>query len=223
MNKYTIFILSLLVLAWGAYYFHTQKISHSELQKLQIENELLQDENKSLEDLVDVLEDNIDPISQEIESDSIETILEENTIEESPVVVSNEVETSSFSVYFINTVNNPWLSDCTLVESVDRVIPYTQSIATAAINSLIAGPTSMELQSGYYQVTPSTATLNSISISSGVAYVDVDAEFFAVGGSCGTANAVTSLRNTLLQFSTISDIEITVDGIDWSVFAQNLI
>ncbi len=146
-----------------------------------------------------------------------------NPPEEEHQDIPPETPTTTFNVYFNNTQNDPHLIHCDMVYPITRHVPYTQGIGTAALNELIAGPTANELANGYSSSIPQYANINSLTISQGIALVDVDPHFFEVGGSCGIAAAMSSLKQTLLQFPTVDEVIVTVDGIPFSDFAQNLV
>lgn len=128
----------------------------------------------------------------------------------------------SVNVYFNNITNDPELIECNVVYPVPRQIPYTQGVGMAALNELIAGPTAADTANGYRSSVQPSGQVNSLSISNGVAYVDVNAAFFS-GGSCGAASSITSLKETLMQFPSVQEVEVTVDGMDFSDYAQNLV
>jgi spore germination protein GerM len=136
---------------------------------------------------------------------------------------NDQAITSTVSIFYNNQTNDPNLIHCGDVFPVIRQVTHTGGVAQATLEALIAGPTKAEVNALYSTAIPSTASINSLSIYNGVASVDVSADFFKVGGSCGTASAYMSLEKTLLQFPTVTSIELTVDGFVWSDFAQNLV
>ena len=128
-----------------------------------------------------------------------------------------------FNVYYNNNTNDPALINCEKVYPVPREVPHTEAITTAALQSLIEGPTPQELQDGYLSNIPTDSVVNSLVIRNEVAYVDVNQTFFYVGGSCGTASAANALKKTLLQFPTIQEVKITINGTSLSEHGQGLI
>lgn len=121
-------------------------------------------------------------------------------------------ESTTFNVYFNNKTNDPNFINCNVVYPVERTVPYTESVGMAALEQLIIGPTTLELANEFTSVIPSNSEVNSLAIQGGVAYVDVDENFFSIGGSCGFTAALSSLKETLMQFSTINDVVITRNG-----------
>lgn len=90
-----------------------------------------------------------------------------------------------------------------------RRIPGTPQVATEAVRALLAGPTLPEERAGIWSAAPRGAELVSISISGGVAEVEL-----AVPDPHVPALELFSaqLRSTLLQFSTIAHVEIRFIG-----------
>lgn len=90
-----------------------------------------------------------------------------------------------------------------------RRIPATPRVATEAIRALLAGPTLPEERAGIWTAAPIGAKLRSLSITGGVADVTVSVpdpnapvlELFAA-----------QLRQTLLQFPTVSRVEVGFVG-----------
>ena len=157
-------------------------------------------------------EQEVDEVLTETEIETVETQEESN---------ENEANLVSFMVYFNSTAADPELLQCNVVYPVLRQVPYTQAVGMAALNELIAGPTATETLNGYLSNIPTNSQINSLSISAGIAYVDVDSTFFQVGGSCGSASAINALRETLMQFPTVQQVDITINGVDLSSYAEN--
>lgn len=139
-----------------------------------------------------------------------------------PVVFQNEVSDSSqkeeqqknlsLKLYFPNTVYNKDMLDCSLVYEVERIVPYTKSVASVALSELIKGPTSTEKNNGYLGVLPDGTKVNTIKIEDGVLFVDFNKEVESGGGSCAMASRISSLNKTLKQFPTIKEIRYSVEG-----------
>lgn len=123
-------------------------------------------------------------------------------------------ETVTFNVYFTNTIEDPSLLDCEKVYPVSRTVPFTLAVGRASIEELLLGPTATEKASGYISQIPTDAGLNSISIVNGVAYVDFDEELDSeVGGSCRVTAIRSQIENTLLQFESVNEVVVTIDGV----------
>lgn len=105
-------------------------------------------------------------------------------------------------------------TDCTRTQAVTRQIPRTQAIARSALQELFKGSTQSEQNLlGLYTAINPGVTIQRISIENGVAYVDFSDELeLNVGGSCRVAAIYSQIRNTLLEFSTVNDVVLSVNG-----------
>ena len=130
--------------------------------------------------------------------------------------------TMNVSVYFANTISNPGFPDCRVNYSVSRSIPQTQTVARASLEQLLQGPTTAEYNAGYRTFLGTGITINSLTVTSGVAHVDF-ATLTGPGGTCGVAGMVSQIKNTLLQFSTIQSVNMTVNGQDASIILEGMI
>ena len=131
------------------------------------------------------------------------------------VETKNQQPASEFNVYFANEKTG---DVCTQVSSVLRLVPKTPAIATAAIQELLKGPTEFEKTEGYFTVIPDGSKLNSLRIEDGVAYADFNARTESGGGSCSMAARTKQIRQTLLQFSTIREVRLSIDGRTGDIF-----
>ena len=137
----------------------------------------------------------------------------DNQQEVAPIDTTNpNQKTMSVKLYFPNRTFNPEIFDCSLVYSVNRVIPYTQAVAAATLAELIKGPTAEEQKNGYFGTIPEGTKVNSIKIVNGFLFVDFNKEAESGGGSCGQAAKGSSIVKTLTQFSTVKSIQMSVEG-----------
>lgn len=96
---------------------------------------------------------------------------------------------------------------------VERTIPKTAAIGRAAIEELLKGPTPEEKAQGLDNPLPSNARLLSLKIVDGVAYADFDEALqFGVGGSVRTMAIRKMITLTLMQFSTVNEVVISIEG-----------
>ena len=92
-------------------------------------------------------------------------------------------------------------------------VPKTQAVARAAMEKLLAG--SAIQRDGYAAIStaiPAGTRLLGLSISGGIATVDLSGEFEAGGGSRSTLARLGQVVYTLTQFSTIGAVLFQVDG-----------
>lgn len=125
------------------------------------------------------------------------------TVEPSPTPA-----TAKLKVYYSRVVNN----DIEFVP-VERNVPRTVAVGRAAITELLKGPTPEEKAQGLYNPIPSNARLLSLKIVDGVAYADFDEALqFQVGGSLRVMAIRKVITLTLLQFSTVQKVIISIEG-----------
>jgi hypothetical protein len=116
-------------------------------------------------------------------------------------------------VFFSNIQFDPDASDCGKVYEVERVIPKSQTVAHAALDGLLSGPTDPERSGGYSTNINSAVTVQNLSIAGGVAKVDFSSNIEdGVDGSCRIAAIRAQITETLEQFPTVKEVEISVDG-----------
>ncbi len=117
-------------------------------------------------------------------------------------------ETLTIDLYFVRVVEGQ-----EEVVSVEREIPYTTATARAAIDALLEGPTAAEQDEGVTTSIPEGTELQSIEIENGTVRADFSEELDE--GTAGSAT-VTAIREqieqTLLQFETVNDVMISVNG-----------
>ncbi|MFA6307747.1 MAG: GerMN domain-containing protein [Patescibacteria group bacterium] len=116
-------------------------------------------------------------------------------------------------VFLGNEQFNPNAMDCSLVYPVERKVAVTPAIARAALNSLLLGPSNTEKQNGYYTSLNTGVSINSLKIENKTAYVDFDNQLEqGVGGSCRVLAIASQIRATLMQFDTVENVVISIDG-----------
>jgi spore germination protein GerM len=102
-----------------------------------------------------------------------------------------------------------------------RVVPKTAAVATAAIDQLLAGPTSAE--AGDRTVTtavPGGTDLLGLTIKDGVATVDMSTEFDSGGGTASMQYRLAQVVYTLTQFPTVKSVLFQVEGKTVTVFGS---
>jgi hypothetical protein len=127
-----------------------------------------------------------------------------------------EEETMTLKVYFGNTKLNPNAQDCSKVFAVDRKIPKTLAVAKTSLTQLFLGPTEGEKSQGYYSWFSDNTRdiLKNIKIENFTAFInlnDIRQIIPNASSSCGSAELLGEINNTLKQFSTISRVIIAID------------
>ena len=121
--------------------------------------------------------------------------------------------TTSLKVFFANSEKDPAMLDCANVYAVERVIPKTLTPARASLEELLKGPSASEKQLGYTTSINPGVKIQKLTIVDGVANVDFDEQLeTTVGGSCRVANLRAQITETLKQFSSVTDVIISING-----------
>ena len=109
-------------------------------------------------------------------------------------------------------VNEPYF-DCSKTIALEREVPKTQAVASAALEALLRGATKEEINQGFVSNINSGVRIQSLTIKDGLAKVDFDEQLeFQVGGSCKVAAIRAQITETLKQFSTVNSVIISIDG-----------
>jgi len=121
-------------------------------------------------------------------------------------------ETIKVKAYFNNDKMDPEFS-CNKVFTVEREITKTQSVARAALEELLKGPTDSEKSERFFTSINPGVKIQKLTIENGVAKVDFDEQLeFQVGGSCRVAAISQQIIQTLKQFPTVKEVVISING-----------
>ena len=132
---------------------------------------------------------------------------------EIPITFSDTDTASSTTVQVFWSDNSAAVAgDCSVVESFEREIPQTQAVGQAALSELLTGPTTEEESSGFSSNIPDDVSVNSLRVEDGVAYADFSPELNNAAGSCRVTAIYNQINETLMQFSSVNEVEISVDG-----------
>jgi hypothetical protein len=112
-------------------------------------------------------------------------------------------KTSTFAVYLLH--------DGTIA-ALRRSVASTPAVARAALEELLAGPSSEEESNGLVTEIPEGTTLEDVAVADGVATVDLSGEFDDGGGSASMLGRVAQVVATLTQFPTIQRVAFRLDG-----------
>jgi hypothetical protein len=125
----------------------------------------------------------------------------------------DDTETTQVKVFFQNSIKDPVSTDCSNTFSVNREVSKTLAVGKASINELLKGPSAAEAGEGYNTQIPDGVILKSIDIRNGIAYVDFNNKLQdGVAGSCRVIAIRAQIEDTLKQFSTVSDVVISING-----------
>ncbi|MDP2641254.1 MAG: GerMN domain-containing protein [Candidatus Yanofskybacteria bacterium] len=103
--------------------------------------------------------------------------------------------------------------DCARTVAAERVIPRTQQVARAALEELLKGTTQTEQEQGFHTSLNPGIRIQQLTIENGVARVDFNEYLdLQVGGSCRVVAIHAQIANTLLQFESVEEVVISMNG-----------
>lgn len=142
--------------------------------------------------------------------------LPENDKEFSVPVNLVPTQTIAVKAFFNNNNLDPQIS-CNKVFPVQKLIPKTQTVAMAALEELLKGPSDSEKSQGYYTNINPGVKIQKLTIDppagGGVAKADFDETLeTAVGGSCRVSAIHAQITETLKQFPTVQNVIISING-----------
>jgi spore germination protein GerM len=128
---------------------------------------------------------------------------------------TNPLETSI--IYFSNSKKAGNSTDCGLVYGVQRFINPDVSVYEASLNQLFQGPTEAEKNQGFssFFSNKTKNILKSVKISGTTAYVnltDIRTIIPNASSSCGSAQFLSSVEETLKHDRKITDVRFAIDG-----------
>ncbi|MHB1016535.1 MAG: GerMN domain-containing protein [Coriobacteriia bacterium] len=119
------------------------------------------------------------------------------------------------------TVMLYWVSAGENALGVQRTLPYSEAVAAAAIEALIAGPTDAELTTwpAISSAIPEGTKLLGVTVADGIAKIDLSKEFESGGGTFSVTSRLAQVVYTLDQFPTIDAVEFYIEGEKVDVFS----
>ncbi|HUQ30985.1 MAG TPA: GerMN domain-containing protein [Pyrinomonadaceae bacterium] len=135
-----------------------------------------------------------------------------------PAAFGQSSQTTSVKVFFANEQKTEQGKECDgLVYPVTRQVKKTSSVARAALEQLLAGPTESEKAQGYrsFFSDETKSMLLGVKIKKGTAYVNFKDTRNKLGNataSCGSTDFLAQLEKTVLQFPGIKRVFFAVEG-----------
>lgn len=155
--------------------------------------------------------------AQVITPHKIEIIVKNNTIieaitdkifDEMTGEILEEKATMTVDLYFVKTVDNQ-----EELIKVEREIFQTEAVGRASIEELLKGPKAEEREDGFYSALNEEIELQSIEIENGIAKLDFNQKLQeGVAGSARVEAIREQIRKTMLQFDTVNEVIISIDG-----------
>jgi len=120
-------------------------------------------------------------------------------------------------VYFNNSLLNPNSNDCSKVFPKERIIPASDNLAKAALLELVKGPTEQEKLDGYNSLFSEKTkdVVDAVKFENETAYVnlkDIRQLIPNANASCGSAEFIAEIENTLKQFPSIKKVIFALNG-----------
>lgn len=122
---------------------------------------------------------------------------------EQPPTTTSEAEHMTLRLYFVRDER---------VGVATRDVARTQGVAAAAVRELLAGPDAVERAGGLQTAIPAGTDVRGVSVSNGVATVDLSGAFASGGGSTSMQLRVAQVVYTLTQFPTVRRVAFELDG-----------
>jgi hypothetical protein len=105
-----------------------------------------------------------------------------------------------------------WFTRGTRLFPVERTQAATRAVGTAALQALLAGPTDRETASGIGTQVPPGVRLLGLSISGGVATVDLSGRFLSGGSAVSEFTRLGQVVLTIEQFASVSRVSLRLEG-----------
>lgn len=129
-----------------------------------------------------------------------------------PVKIKQAGEIMMVKAFFNNNIMDPEIS-CNKVFAVERKVPKTTAVARAALDELLKGVTSLDVNQGFSTSINSGVKIQSLTIENGIAKVDFDEQLeYQAGGSCRVSAIRAQITQTLKQFSSVNNVVISING-----------
>lgn len=119
------------------------------------------------------------------------------------------------------TVMLYWVSAGENALGVQRTVPGSEAVASAAIEALLAGPTDAELTTwpAISSAIPDDTKLLGLTVADGIAKIDLSREFESGGGTFSVTSRLAQVVYTLDQLPTIDAVEFYIEGEKVTVFS----
>lgn len=129
------------------------------------------------------------------------------------ILTAEEEKEGVYQVYFSKSGE----TDCSRVYPLERELKAGEEPISTALINLFFGPTAAERKAGYnsFFSKETDYILHSVKIRKGMAYVDIkDIRSIMpnASSSCGSAQLLAQIRETLYQFPEINDFRVAIDG-----------
>lgn len=104
------------------------------------------------------------------------------------------------------------------MQPVARTVPFTTAVLRASIEQLLKGPTAAETKAGIGTLIPKGTRLRGVSLTGGVATVDLSSQFSSGGGTLSMTNRLAQVVYTATQFRSVDAVLFKIEGKTVDVF-----
>ncbi len=112
------------------------------------------------------------------------------------------------SVYFGNEKMGS-LDDCSLVFPVKRTIPNAETLGPGALEKLLAGPTALEKEEGFFTRINDNVLIQRFEVEDMIAYIELSSNFNNRSADpCFTETVSSQIEKTLVPLSDIEEVSI---------------
>ena len=126
--------------------------------------------------------------------------------------ITGQEKTTTIKIFFGNIKEDPEVLNCEKVYSVERQV-FKKKAMVQALEELLKGPTLEEQEKEYLTNINPGVNINSLIVEDDIVKVDFDEQLgFQVGGSCRVLAIRSQITETLVQFSEINDVIISING-----------
>ncbi|MBI3332377.1 GerMN domain-containing protein [Candidatus Peregrinibacteria bacterium] len=123
-----------------------------------------------------------------------------------------DAETTTVKIFLGHETADP-NAPCDEVYGVERTVPKTTSVAMRALEELVKGPMETESDEAMFSALPEGVNVLSVTINNGVARAVFSPKLNEVAGSCRVQAIRAQIEETLLQFPTVTSVQIAVQGV----------
>ena len=127
-----------------------------------------------------------------------------------PDSVESPAAPAVIRLFFGHRLNDPGQLDCEQVHPVIRQLAPPAPLPRAALELLLAGPTSEERRRGFFTALDSRLKINYFSIVEGVARLELDEAPAGGSGACLASARRAQISATLKQFPGVARVDIIV-------------
>ena len=128
-------------------------------------------------------------------------------------------ETTELNIYFPNTTQTEYISDCSKLYPVKRLVKKSENLANAALWELLKGVKTEEKNEGYISFIHADTGLRTVKIREKTMEIDFDKAIKReIKNQCQVQGVMAQLRQTVTQFDTIDSIIVSIDGETENIF-----